>query len=227
MKENVTIVSLDREAFKDRIEAGEELGKKLSDQHHPEAVVLGIPRGGMVVAQEIARCLKADIDIVLTRKLAAPGNPEYAMGALDEKGHVILNEQFREHTPVNELYLESEKDRQIKQIRHRKEFYRKVHAKRDLKGKSVILTDDGAATGATMQSAILSVREQNPMEVIAALPVAPEPVLDRFAEMADRVVCLNMPVFFSAVGQFYIHFTQVEDDTVLEILKESELLKKT
>lgn len=215
----VRIVSYAQEPFRDRIEAGRLLAGELRKLHLKKAVVLGIPRGGIVIAGELAAILGADLDIALSHKLGAAGNPELAIGAVGEDGTLFLNQ-----TPVSELgeektYIEQEKNRQFALIKSRSQQYRQILPKVSLKDRCVIVTDDGIATGATMRAALWIAREEHPRRLLAALPVGPPDTLKRLAQDADELVCLRAPSLFTAIGQFYLDFSQVEDAEVLEILR--------
>ncbi len=215
------ILSRSREPFADRREAGELLGLELAGYRGKNAVVLGIPRGGIVIAREIADALEADLDIVFARKLGAPGNPELAVGSVGEDGRVFLNKGLIQQFAIPPSDLAQEREAQWALIKQRSLAFRKVRPKIPLAGRIVILTDDGVATGATMRAALWSARQEHPAKLIAALPVGPEGTLRQLSENADEVFCLCVPPYLGAVGQFYLNFAQVEDREVLEILKQS------
>ncbi len=216
--EKVFIVERSHEAFRDRIEAGERLAEELKKTYGNEAVVLGIPRGGVVVAGSLAHVLGAALDIVLSRKIGAPGNPEFAIGAISEGGDLFLNEDFVRQTGAGHEYIEREKTRQMAEIKRRQALFRSAHLKVPLKNRAVIVTDDGIATGATFQAALWAVRQEGPGRLIAAVPVGPEDSLYKLAEAADELLCVRVPGFFQALSQFYVWFDQIEDKQVLEIL---------
>lgn len=214
------IISRSGEPFKNRQEAGRLLSEELKSYQSPKAVALGIPRGGVIVAQEIARILNADLDIVLTRKLRAPGQPELAIGSVAENGKLFLNDYVVRGLGIGQAYIQQEKQFQMAEIKRRSDLFRRVYPRVPLAGRIVILTDDGVATGATTQAAIWAVRHEEPGKLIAAFPVGSEETLKRLAGDVDEMVCLRVPLFFSAVGQFYEYFEAVEDDEVLKILAE-------
>jgi len=214
------IVSHDDLPFKDRVEAGRLLGRELSGLRGQRAVVLGIPRGGLVVAWELARQIDADIDIVLSHKLGAPGNPELAIGAVAEDGRLFLHQDLVGQLGVDRSYIEREKELQLAVLAQRTRQTRHVLSRVELAGRLVIVTDDGVATGATLQAALWAARQEKPKKLIAALPVGPPETITRLAEDADEMVCLRAPYSFGAVGQFYIRFEQVEDEQVARILTE-------
>jgi len=183
-------------------------------------VVLGVPRGGIVVAREIAHALQADLDMVLAHKLGAPGNPELAIGAVCEDGKLFLDEEISSYMGVDDDYIKREKSRQLQEIARRVKRYRSVLPKIPLAGRVAIVTDDGVATGATLQAALWAVRQENPKKIVAALPVGPQETLEKLSRDADETICLQAPPFFSAISQFYSYFNQVEDEELLEILQE-------
>lgn len=183
-------------------------------------MVLGIPRGGVIVAAEVSRILNAKLDIVLSRKLGAPDNPELAIGAITEDGRLFLNEGLAARVGADKSYIESEKARQLLEIKDRIKRFRKVKQKISLKGKTVIVTDDGAATGATMQAALMSLRQEKPAKLIAALPVAAGEAVELLADYADEVIALRVPDYLGAIGGFYLDFSQSSDEEVLGILRD-------
>ena len=216
------IVSHSEEAFRDRVAAGQLLAKELAGWRGQRVVVLGIPRGGLVVACELARAIDADLDIVLSRKLRTPGHEELAMGAVSEDGKVFLNDEVVTEMGIsrNSSYLRREREIQMQEITRRAELIRRVRPKVPIEGRVAIITDDGVATGATMQAAVWAARQEHPSRLVVALPVGPEDTVSRLAQDADEVICLRVPPYFAAVGQFYLRFGQVEDEEVLAILKE-------
>jgi predicted phosphoribosyltransferase len=220
------IVSNSSQAFSSRMEAGDLLARQLEQIENRKSkienplVVLGIPRGGVVVAREIAHALQADLDMVLAHKLGAPGNPELAIGAVCEDGKLFLDEQISSYMGADDNYIKREKARQLQEIARRVKHYRKVLPKISLTDRVVIVTDDGVATGATMQAALWAVRQEAPQKIVAALPVGPEETLQKLSQDADETICLQAPPFFSAISQFYSYFNQVEDEELLEILQE-------
>ncbi len=214
------ILSYSSMPFADREEAGELLAAQLVEYRGQKAVVLGIPRGGIVVASEIARELKAELDIVLAHKLRTPGHEELAMGSVTEDGKLFLNQEVVGEIAVREAYIQQEKVRQLAEIKRRTELIRQVRPKIPLKGRIVIVTDDGVATGATTQAALWAVRLEGPEKLIAAIPVGPEDTIRRLAKDVDEMLCLRAPPLFVAVGQFYRQFHPVEDEDVLKILRE-------
>ena len=205
--------------FEDRREAGQLLAQRLQDlKNIPDVVVLGIPRGGVVVAAEIAHMLNAPLDVYITRKLGAPGNPELAIGAVAEDGTVVLDEESIAFLRVPESYLEEERRRQQEEIRRRADRYRRGRPPVPLEGKRVILVDDGVATGHTVEAAIRALRQQPIKELILAVPVGPPTTIARLRALVDRLEVLSEPEVFWAVGMFYRDFRQVSDEEVEALL---------
>jgi predicted phosphoribosyltransferase len=206
--------------FHDREDAARQLASKLKDQTLIDPLVLAIPRGGAVTGAVLARELGTELDVVLSRKLRAPGQPELAVGAVSEDGHVYLNKHAHEMLDLSEDYLAEERRHQLAEIARRKKLFRSVRPQAPLAGRSVIVTDDGIATGSTMIAALQVVKAQKPREVIVAVPVASPDRLQEVRRWCDQVVCLLQPEAFCAIGQFYEDFTQVEDDQVVQLLRE-------
>lgn len=214
----IRILSKGSQVFEGREEAGRLLGKELTGYRGKHAVVTGIPCGGIIIAREIAQELEAELDIVLSRKLRTPGQPELAMGSVAEDGRIFLNNTIVREFGIDNASIEREKKLQLDEIARRSTLIRKVYSKIPLIGRIVIITDDGVATGATTQAAIWAVRQEKPQYLIAAIPVGSEDTVIRLANDVDEMVCLCTPPFFAAVGQFYRYFEQVEDGDVLKIL---------
>ena len=205
--------------FKDREQAGRALAAALKDLAGAEAVVLALPRGGVVVAREVARALGAPLDVVVTRKIGAPSEPEYAVGAVTQNGEVILDEAAMEMLHIGKEYIDREAASQWEEVKDRLRRFRGDRPFQALNGKVVVIVDDGIATGSTMLAALQSVRTQGPKSVVVAVPVGPAETIARILEVADRVVCLETPDPFFAIGQFYSDFRQVEDEEVRRILE--------
>ena len=218
-KARVRILSNSSQAFTDRIEAGELLARELSALSGKKAIVLGIPRGGLIVAQALARGIQADLDIILSRKLGTPGQEELAMGALAESGKVLLNRNVVDELRITPGEIDAETRRQMAEIKRRSQLIRAVLPRTPLQDRIVVVTDDGLATGATMQAALWAVRHESPRQLIVAIPVASEEAVNRVAPDVDELLCLRLPAYFMAVGQFYLRFEQTTDREVLEILK--------
>jgi putative phosphoribosyl transferase len=206
--------------FKDRKDAGRQLAEKLGRyRDNPDAIVLGLPRGGVVVAREIAGALHCKLDILIVRKIGFPGNPEFAAGAVSEIGSVVLNEGVVSEFGVSKGYLDRETVLQKEEIARRAALYRGRKGIPSLTGKTVILVDDGAATGATMKAAILTLKQEPIDRLVAALPVASLEAEEEIASMVDECICLLVPDVFGAVSRFYRDFAQVEDEEVAAMLK--------
>lgn len=207
--------------FRNREDAALQLAKRLQARKLKDPVVLGIPRGGVVTAAILARELGAELDIVLSRKLRAPHQPELAIGAIGEDGEVYLNSFAREAAGVTETYIREERDHQIAEIARRSKLFRAVKPPADVTERSVIVTDDGIATGSTLLAALHVLSAQKPHEIIVAVPVAPPETLERFRPQCSYLECLLTPSDFEAIGQFYEDFQQVEDEEVIRLLRES------
>jgi putative phosphoribosyl transferase len=205
--------------FRNREDAGRQLAEKLRDIKLQDPLVLAIPRGGLEVGAVLARELGAELDVVLARKLRAPTQPELAIGGVGEDGQVYLNHQAGRITGVTDAYLDRERQYQLEEIARRREWIRAVRPAAPMADRSVIVTDDGIATGSTMIAALQVIQGQQPHEVIVAVPVAPPERLDEMRHRCDRVVCLLSPAWFFAIGQFYETFEQVEDARVIELLR--------
>ena len=208
--------------FRDREDAAYKLATAIRDLKLDNPLVLAIPRGGVATGAILARELGAELDVVLSRKLRAPGQPgqpELAIGAISEDGQVHLNRRAVEALGVTDEYLDEEKQHQLSEIARRKRLFRSVRPEAAISGRTVIVTDDGIATGSNMMAALQTVRPQRPSQLIVAIPVAPFDRLAAFEKRCDKVVCLLSPAEFWAVGQFYEDFPTVEDEQVVELLK--------
>ena len=209
--------------FRNREDAALQLAKRLKPLALKDPVVLGIPRGGVVTAAVLARELGAELDVVLSRKLRAPYQPELAIGAIGEDGEVYLNAFAREVPGVTEAYIREERDHQIAEIARRSKLFRAVKPAADVTGRSVIVTDDGIATGSTMLAALHVLKAQKPHEIIVAVPVAPPDAIETFRSRCNRIECLLTPEDFAAISQFYRDFEQVEDEVAVRLLRESRV----
>jgi len=205
--------------FSDRVEAGRRLAEALKGYEGREAVVLAIPRGGVVVGYQVAKRLEAPLDVIAPRKIGAPHNPELAIGAVAEDGTIILDEGLVRSLGVPESYIGEESGRQREEIRRRLRLYRGEAPYPELEGRVVILVDDGVATGSTAKAALASIRRRGPEEVVVAVPVAPPSTARELEGEADRVVCLYTPEPFYAIGQFYGDFSQTSDEEVVRLLE--------
>lgn len=206
--------------FRDREEGGAALARALSKYKGSDLVVYGLPRGGLVTAHVVANALGAPLDVVITRKIGHPHQPEYAVGAIAEDGQVVLNE--REVAGLSHQWIEREKQEQLREAKRRRAVYVGGRAPLPVKGKTAIIVDDGIATGYTIHAAALAVRKLGPAKVVLAAPVGPPGVESRFVGVADEVVVPEQPPHFYAIGQFYERFEQLEDGDVIAILREAE-----
>lgn len=212
--------------FRNRTDAAHLLAQELVGREFRSPLVLGIPRGGVVTGYALAHDLHAELDVVLARKLRDPMHSEFALGAISENGEVMLNRSVtggdeRLAAPLM-TYLEKERQYQLAEIQRRKEVYRAIHPAAPIAGRSVLVTDDGLATGSTMIAALQSVRAAQPYELIAAIPVAAPGRSEALLPYCDEVTCLQEPDNFYAVGQFYEDFSEVGDDEVLDLLRASQ-----
>ena len=203
--------------FADRIDAGERLALALQGRLSPGALVLGVPRGGVVVAAEIARALGFELDVVIVRKIGAPGHPEYAIGAIDAEGRVLGADPDR----VDAAYVKRAAEEGRAEIARRLRAYRGIRPGARVAGREVVIVDDGIATGFTLLAAIESVRHSGAARVVVAAPVAAPGAMDRLRGQADDIVVLAEPEGFYAVGQFYRDFDQTTDAEVVALLAEA------
>ncbi|HVN89280.1 MAG TPA: phosphoribosyltransferase [Candidatus Binataceae bacterium] len=206
--------------FSDRKVAGRVLAGRLASYAGPDTVVLGIARGGLPVAQEVAAGIHAPLDVIVVRKLGAPHQPELGIGAIVDGDHprAIFNREVIEQLGVSPEYIDEEIARQLKEVKRREREYRGNRASTQLEGHTVIVVDDGIATGSSVRAALRGVRRQRPKRLILATPVAPAESLEALRGEADDIVCLETPRDFFAVGQFYRNFGQVSDDEVKALL---------
>ena len=205
--------------FNDRTDAGKQLAARLHFlQGQPNVIVLGIPRGGVVVAAEIARALNAPLDVFLAHKLGAPFNPELAIGAITSTGEVVLEETFIVELRLSHQDIEREIEHQRQEIARRVAVFRKNRPPLDVQNKTVVIVDDGVATGSTMLAALRALRQAQPARLILAIPVGPPDTIQRLGQECDQVVVLATPEPFWAVGRFYTHFGQTSDEEVVALL---------
>ncbi len=206
--------------FQDRHEAGKILAKELSSfKGRDDVIVLGIPRGGVVVSHEIAQALNVPLDIYITRKIGAPHNPELAIGAVASDGTLILDYQLAKRLGVSQDYIDAESERQKREIERRIAEYRGAVPAPELKGKVVIVADDGVATGATTLATIRAIRTQEPSQLVLAVPVGPRDTIESLKREVDQLYCLHAPEIFWAVGAFYNVFDQTSDEEVKALLQ--------
>ncbi|MEE8186395.1 MAG: phosphoribosyltransferase [Nitrososphaerales archaeon] len=214
--------------FKNRAEAGRRLSDAMPQYSRSETIVLAIPRGGVVVGYELATKLGIDLDIIVPRKIGAPGHPELAIGAIAEDGAIHLNQQIIESLGIEDGYIREESARQIAEIKRRTTTYRGDDRKSldIVRGRTVIITDDGLATGATMIAAIMSVKKYDPTQIVVAVPLSPSHTVVELERLVDNVICLERPEWMSAIGEFYEDFQQVDDEIVIELLKQGRKKKR-
>jgi predicted phosphoribosyltransferase len=213
------------EIFRDRAEAGRQLAVHLADYAgNPNLLVLGLARGGVPVAFEVARALEAPLDVFLVRKLGVPGHEELAMGAISSGGVRVLNEEVVRSLEIPEEKIASVAAEEQRELERRERIYRDGGGSAPVAGRTAILVDDGLATGASMRAAALALGEQGAGEVVVAVPVAPPETCAAFAEQVDRIVCARTPEFFFAVGAWYEDFSEVSDEEVRELLRRAEEL---
>jgi predicted phosphoribosyltransferase len=201
--------------FKNRDEAARQLADRLAAYKGQNPLVLGVPRGAVPMARIIAEALGGELDVVLVRKLRAPGQPELAIGAVDEAGNVLHGRYF---DVAGEAYLRDEVRTQLNVIRARRQLYTRAQRAIDPAGRVVVIVDDGIATGSSMLAAIRSVRARKPRTIVVAIAVAPAQSITAIEAEADEVVCLHAPLDFYAVGQFFQDFAEVTDDMVVNAL---------
>ncbi len=205
--------------FRDREDAGRALAGPLDAYRgDPDAIVLGLPRGGVVVAAELARALALPLDVYLVRKLGVPGHEELAMGALASGGVRVLNETAIAELGIGDEEIARATAAETRELARREREYRGDRGPLELAGRTAILVDDGLATGASMRAAALALRARGPRRIVIAVPVAPRPVCDELRALAEEVVCLEPLDRFRAVGASYEDFTQTEDDEVHDLL---------
>lgn len=203
--------------FNDRVEAGRHLATALAGSVKPDTLVLGVPRGGVVVAAEVARLHDLELDVIVVRKIGAPGNPEYAVGAVDEDGRIIGGHDAF----VERAYLERAAEAGRAEIARRLAAYRDGRPAPRIEGRDVVVVDDGIATGLTLEAALESLERRGAHRLTVAAPVAAPDAADRLTRVADEFVILEIPHDFSAVGQFYRHFGQTSDAEVIALLAEA------
>jgi len=212
--------------FKDRIQAGQYLADRLADYAGmPHTVVLGLPRGGVVVAYEVSQKLDLPLDIFLVRKLGVPGYEELAMGAIASGGVRVMNEDVMQQINISESDLEAVIKREETELKRRERAYRNGRPPLDIQNAAVILIDDGLATGATMRAAVAALQKQNPRRLIIAVPVAAPETCKEFKPLVDDIVCAITPSPFYAVGAWYENFSQTTDEEVRQLLKRVQLKK--
>lgn len=214
--------------FRDRREAGRLLAEAVADLDPENPLVLALPRGGVPVAFEVATRLKAPLDILLVRKIGAPGHAEFGIGAVVDgpQPQRVIDEACARTVGADDAYIERETDRQLREIERRRAVYRSGNAI-SVTGRTVVVVDDGIATGGTVSAALTALARSGPRQIILAVPVAPRDTLARLQRHCDALVCLASPEPFLAVGRFYQDFTQTEDEEVIRLLGEARRMHCT
>jgi putative phosphoribosyl transferase len=211
---------MERSRFRDRKEAGRFLGELLQDYAgRDDVIVLALPRGGVPVGYEVANALDAPLDVFVVRKLGVPGHDELAMGALASGNLAVLNQSAIEALGISDGQIRQVANEEYRELQRREQAYRDGREPPDLAGKTVILVDDGLATGSSMRAAALAVRERKPAKVVVAVPVAASETCDEFRDVVDEIICGIQPRPFQAVGTWYEDFSQTSDEEVRELLE--------
>ena len=206
-------------AFPNRTEAGRLLAEKLEKYAgRDDVIVLGLPRGGVPVAYEVARQLRVPLDVFIVRKLGVPGFEELAAGAIASGGVRVLNEDVMRAIPNADEAIALVTAKETAELERREQIYRDGRTAPELRDRVVILVDDGVATGATMRAAVKALRERGAAKIVVAVPVGPPETCREFEEEADEIICATVPEFFQAVGQYYEDFSQTSDEEVRELL---------
>jgi putative phosphoribosyl transferase len=207
--------------FRDRSDAGRRLARALASYKSRRAIVLALPRGGVPVAAEVAKALDAPLDLILVRKIGVPGQPELAMGAVVDGAApiVVRNEEVIELSGITAEEFDAVSARELAEIERRRRLYIGERARAEIAGQTVIVIDDGIATGATTRAALQTIRSRKPKELVLAVPVAPPETIEHLRKEADTLICLETPEPFGAIGYFYRDFRQVSDQEVVAVLK--------
>lgn len=211
-------------SFSNRAEAGQRLAELLAGRNDPDPVVLALPRGGVPVALEVARRLKAPLDLIMVRKLGVPTQPELAAGAVvdGDQPQVVVNEDVVRGAGLSQKALDELAEAQLEEIRRRRAIYLKGRAAVPVAGRTAIIVDDGIATGATIRAALRATRQRNPARIVLAVPVAPPDTLELLRPEANAIVCVETPDVLWAIGAHYADFAQVGDDEVVQMLAEAD-----
>jgi len=205
--------------FRDRTDAGRQLAAKLGAYAgRPDVLVLALPRGGVPVAHEVAKALDAPLDVFLVRKLGLPGQEELAMGAVASGGVRVLNDEVVQGLAIPDWMIDEVAHHQEEELRRREQLYRGDRPPPDARGRTVILVDDGLATGSTMRAAVTALHRQGPARIVVAVPVGAPQTCAEFQELADEAVCARTPEHFHAVGMWYDDFSQTTDEEVQDLL---------
>lgn len=206
--------------FADRSDAGQKLAETLiAYEKQADTLVIGLPRGGVVVAYEVAKRLAIPLDIICPRKVGAPFNHELAIGAVTETGQGMMNADLINRLHIPQAYIDQESAKEAEVAKKRLSLYRAGHPPRVLKNKTILLVDDGLATGATMKAAIQTAKAEGAKKLVVAVPVAPQDTMEEIQKLVDEVMVLYAPNSFGAVGQFYEQFAGTEDEEVIDLMK--------
>lgn len=206
--------------FEDRRDAGRQLSERLSELDlGDDILVLALPRGGVPVGYEVAPALDAPLDIFVTRKIGAPGNPEFAIGAVASDGTLVLDENVIRGFGISDDYVETERKRQLDEVERRMAAYRGDRPRPEIRGRTIILVDDGVATGATVRASLQALRQSEPGRLILAVPIGPAQTIQELRSLADEVVVVATPEPFWAIGRFYRVFGQTSDEEVVQLLR--------
>lgn len=209
--------------FRDRRDAGQQLAQELAEYaNRKDVIVLGLPRGGVPVAFEVAKALEAPLDVFVVRKLGAPGNPELAMGAIASGDVRVMNEGVVDRLAISDGSIEQVVEKEREKLQKRGEIYRGARPEGELGGKTVILVDDGLATGATMRAAVSALQEHDPEKIVMTVPTAPPETCAELEEMVDKSICLTMPRPFFGVGGAYQDFSQTTNEEVRDFLERAD-----
>lgn len=212
--------------FKNRVEAGQILANRLAEYANQKPIVLGLPRGCVPVAFEVAMALHAPLDVFVVRKLGVPGQEELAMGAIASGGVRVLNKPVIESLQISDEAIEAEALKERQELERRERLYRGERPELNVHDRTVILVDDGIATGSTIKAAIAALKKQKAGRIVVAVPVAPTSIIEELQEEVDEVVCVSTPEMFFAISVWYDEFPQTSDEDVRELLKKAETKKQ-
>ena len=214
--------------YRDRIDAGKQLAARLADYaDRDDVLILALPRGGVPVAYEVSKALRAPLDIFLVRKLGVPGHEELAMGAIATGGVRVLNEDVVDYLRIPGEVIEAVAADELRELERRERAYRDNRPEPDVRAKTVILIDDGLATGSTMRAAAAALRQQNPARIVVAVPVSASQTCNEYRMGVDEIICASTPEPFMGVGQWYLDFSQTTDEEVRELLTKADAVGKT